>query len=300
MMSIFNMPIQAYSTPSIAKEVLTELLLNGSLCLFLGAGVSESSKSYPSWRTLVEHCIAGAGVEHQLPDNAVTEDLLVAMDVVRGSLRDEDLKALVQRFLQKDFELDYSHAKNMLLIALGALVMTSKRGSIDQIITYNFDDLIEWYFDLHGYKTQVVSRLPYISQDSDVTVFHPHGFLPKSTKYKMSDHFIFDQLSYDLTIGRDDNPWFALSKQLLLSKVAIMVGVSGDDPAIRALLARVNEQLSAANAPRPVAFLLNRATSIEKPSSYYLARGIVPLSFDTYDDIWAFLLGICQNAASMY
>ena len=299
-MSLGDSPIQAYASPKIANEALTELLLNGSLCLFLGAGVSQSTGSYPSWRTLVENCIVGANIKHQLPENPVTEDLLVAMDVVRESLREEDIKTLVQRFLQKDFTLDYSHAQNMLLIALGALVMTTRRGSIDQIITYNFDDLIEWYFDLHGYKTQVVSKLPYISQNSDVTVYHPHGFLPKSTKYKQSDHFIFDQLSYDLTIGRDDNHWFALSKQILLSKVAIMVGISGDDPAIRTLISRVNEQLIATNSSRPVAFLLNRATSIDKPLSYYTSRGIVPLGFGTYEEIWEFLLGICQNAACMY
>lgn len=299
-MTLFDSPIQAYTSPEIASETLTELLLNGSLCLFLGAGVSQSTGTYPSWHTLVSHCIKGVGIDYPLTDHPMAEELLIAMDVVRENLKGEDLKILVQQFLQKDFILDYSHAQNMLLIALGALVMTSKRGSIDEIITYNFDDLIEWYFDLHGYQTQVVSHLPYLAKSSDVTVFHPHGFLPKSTKYNISDHFIFDQLSYDLTIGREDNPWYALSKQILLSKVAIMVGLSGDDPAIRTLIARVNEHLKEANSSRPVAFLLNIKTSIDKPTAYYTSRGIVPLGFDTFEEIWHFLLGVCQNAATMY
>src|ERR1035437_7294833 len=50
--------------------------------------------------------------------------------------------------------------RNDLLIALGALLMGSKRGSVTEVLNVNCDDVLNWYLALHGFDTQVVTRLP--------------------------------------------------------------------------------------------------------------------------------------------
>lgn len=290
------MPLTSYQDQHIALGTLSNLLKKGSLSLFLGAGVSMSTGQFPDWAGLVRFCLQAKGISKDIQDDEPIDNLLESMDSVRRECASpEEYKQLVHSFLSGKFEQNYSHAQNLLLIAIGALVMSSRRGSIEDIITYNFDDLLEWYFDLHGHKTQVITELPYMHEDSDVRIYHPHGFLPANTKYRNSSHFIFDQFSYDMTVGNDKSPWFPIVQQILFRKVAIMVGLSGKDPAIRALVAQTFEKLKENHNTRPVAFLLIRNKSLGDPA-YFIERGIVPLGFETHEDIWKFLLNICQKA----
>ena len=295
-------PIDSYTDKNIATDILSKLLSKGSLCLFLGSGVSMSTpKEFPGWAELVKECAEPRGIDViGIDDNTPIDTLLSTMEKVKDSFDTFDEYAMhVKGLLNKKFQLGYHHSQNMLLIAIGALVMSSKRGSINEIVTYNFDDLIEWYLFLHGYKSQVISQPPYLHEDADVQIFHPHGFLPKSSQHSQSENFIFDAFSYDITLGNEDKPWFSICQQLLLRKLAIMVGLSGDDPALRTLVARTNEKLQKNNEVRPVAFLLNLDSVIaRKGESYFTKRGIVPLGFGSYDEIWHFLLKICRNALS--
>lgn len=291
------LPLVSYKDPHIALGTISELLRNGSLTLFLGAGVSMSTKDFLNWVDLVRFCLKEKGISVSIEDDEPVDNLLSAMENVRDKCANEkEYKELVQKYLTGFISYDYKHAQNMLLIAIGSLVMSSKRGSIEEIVTYNFDDLLEWYFDFHGFNTQVVSEIPFLTKDSDVTVFHPHGFLPKLDKYKKSTHFIFDKFSYDLTVGNDKYPWFSLCNQLLMNKIALMVGISGNDPAIRTLLTRTHADLSKMGCNRPVAFLLSKHDSIKNDQEYF-KRGIIPLGFDSHDDIWTFLLEVCRQAS---
>ena len=292
-------PIDTYSDKAIAKQELSSLLKSGSLCLFLGAGVSQSSFEFPGWIELVKNCCNKVKINTSdiQSDDVPIDILLKKMEQVRDHFANaEKYKKLVRKQLVSKFQLDYHHAKNILLISIGALVISSQRGSIEEIVTYNFDDLLEWYLDLHGYKVQVVNNLPFLYEDADVRIFHPHGFLPKQEKYEKARHFIFDLYEYDLNVGDVNSPWFSMCKQLLLQKIAIMIGLSGDDPALRSLVVKTYEELKSTNTTRPVAFLLNRNKSLESSFSTYYKRGIVPIGFDTYDEIWKFVLEICQMA----
>jgi hypothetical protein len=291
------LPLRMYTDKKVAVQTLASLLQKGSLSLYLGAGVSVSSGQFPSWVDLVRYCVKEVGIAKDIKDDEPIDSLLDAMDSVRRKVSDpEQYKELVRTFLSGRFILDYSHLQNYLLIALGALLMPSKRGSIKDVITYNFDDLLEWYLGLHGHDIQVVTKLPYLYEERDVKIYHPHGFLPKVSKYDISEHFVFDQFSYDITIGREGSPWFSFCKKNLFEKVALMIGLSGKDPAIRVLLSQTFDELTKLHMTRPVAFLLNRSESVTD-TDYFLERGIVPLGFDSFDDIWQFILSICQEAS---
>lgn len=279
---------------------MAELLRRGSLCLFLGSGISMSSDEFPSWVQLVKACASprGINIAHIVADAEVSS-LLNTMEQVRDSFPSfDDYKEFVRSKLNESFSLDYHHARNMLLIAIGSLCMPSSRGSINDIITYNFDDLTEWYLNIHGFTVQVVSELPYIHKMADIRIFHPHGFLPKSEKYCISKHFVFDSFEYDLRIGNENSLWFNECKHFLMQKTGVMIGLSCEDPVLTTLVARTSESLSKFNMTRPIAFLLNKSSVLQKKKSeWYYKRGIVPLGFNDFSDIWEFILLVCQRAA---
>jgi len=291
----FN-PVDTYADWNIALDTLAALLKRQSLCLFLGAGLSASSGEFPTWVELAKLCASNAGKDTSaVTDDMPINDLLKLMESVRDTFSDfEHYKEHVRKYLNEKFAFSYSHATNMLLIAIGALLIPSSRGFINEVITYNFDELLEWYLNLHGFKVQVVTDLPFLYEACDVRIYHPHGFLPKSPHHKSAQHFVFDSFEYDLNVGNSAFPWYQLCNEMLLRKIGIMVGLSGNDPAITSLVARTYSELEKKGKGRPIAFLLNRKASITNETSWYTKRGVVPLGFDTYDDIWTFLLNVCQ------
>jgi hypothetical protein len=296
-MSFF--PISSYLDKGIAVEEIAKWLGSGSLCLFLGAGISMSSSEFPSWVGLVRACaeqkgfdISGIGVSTPI------DKLLKLMEAVRRKCTDfEEYKELVRWRLNESFDLGHQHLQNALLISIGALLMPSTRGSISDVVTYNFDDLLEWYLNLHGFRVQVVTELPFLCEDVDVRIFHPHGFLPKSARYISSSHFVFDSFEYDLLVGNEKSPWFAECKHILRQKIALMIGISCDDPVLISLVRHTSDELIKSGVPRPVTFLLNRSEAIVNEIEWYLDRSIVPIGFDNFEEIWQFILAICQNAA---
>jgi hypothetical protein len=286
--------------PRLVLGKLGPLLSAGSLTMFMGAGLSMSSGKYQNWPNLVRSCTSELNInlKKAIDDDEPIDNLLKYMSQVRQKLGNKENKyrELVNKNLNASAVLDYKDAANLLLMSVGALCMGSKRGSIKEVVTYNFDDLLEWYFALNGFVAQVVTDLPYLASDSDITVYHPHGFLPKLTTDKKSERFVFDQLSYDRTIGNEVDPWFTLCKQILLRKVAIFIGLSGEDPAMRTLVTRVNDVLKAEKQDRPVGFLLNLDSKIENKEAL-LERGVIPLGFKDYDAIYKFLFSICKKAS---
>lgn len=282
--------------PNLSLGNLGPLLGAGSITLFMGAGVSMSSGKYQNWPNLVRSCTSELGLNKNIDDDEPIDNLLKYMSEVRRKLNNEsEYRNFVNKHLNADAELDYADMANLLLMSVGALCMGSKRGSINEVVTYNFDDLLEWYFSLNGFVAQPVTDLPYLARNPDVTVYHPHGFLPKLTQASNSKTFIFDQLSYDRTIGNETDPWFALCKQILLRKIAIFVGLSGKDPAMRTLVTRVYDSLRSEGQNRPIGFLLNLDSKIEDKDDL-LERGVITIGFKDYNEIYEFLFSICKNA----
>ena len=282
---------------NLALGKLGPLLREGSLTLFLGTGISMSSGKYPSWPSLVQSCTNELKFNKNIAANEPINNLLKYMDEVRRKISDTaQYQKLVNKHLNAGAKLDYKDLANNLLMSIGALCMGSKRGSITEVVTYNFDDLLEWYFALNGFVAQPVTDLPYLASGADVTVYHPHGFLPKLTKKNNAERFVFDQMSYEKTVGNRDDPWFVLCEQILLRKIAIFIGLSGKDPAMMTLVVRVHNSLNDKQQSRPVGFLLILdSENLEK--EYFLERGVIPLGFNNHSEIYEFLFKICKKAS---
>lgn len=234
----FNTPERLSDLP-VARAVLSRLLCRGELVLLLGAGVSDDM-GLPDWSGLVQRCADTANVDGDWSSVKTSAQLMEAIDSIRrrSCLSKPDMRSAVRRalygpLLDVDGEPEYTQdvLSNRLLSALGAMLMRSARGSTAEVFTLNFDDVLEWYLDVHGFSAQIVAELPYLSRgDVDIHVYHIHGFLPLVSKYESSSWMIFSQEELEERLANSaEYPWEALLLDRVYSKVVLAVGTSMRD-----------------------------------------------------------------------
>ena len=182
-----------------------------------------------------------------------------------------------------------------LLLAVGSLVMGAMRGKIEHIITLNYDDIIEWYLEIHGFCPQVITSTPYLARNADVSIVHAHGFLPKYTKrYEPSKKIVLSQIEYDKALGDKGHDLYNLLTQIIERKVCLFVGVNRKDPVWGQKLA------NAVVGERKAGFwFFEKGTQSENDTiiNWSNKRNIMPILLNDYNEIPKFLLKVCQEAA---
>jgi hypothetical protein len=276
-----------------ACTYLAEQLRRGSVALFLGAGVSKPL-GLPNWKDLVTKCLVKAGITPEPDMFQDAQAMRIAMDRVESGRPFHEYAELVRSALYDGVTLADNLIAQRLLIALGALTMSSRRGSIRTVITLNFDDVLERYWYIHGYSWQVISALPALLLETDVTVYHPNGFLPSTDEWESSNFVVFSESSFDQRLSLYKTEWRVLVTDVLMSRVGLFIGLSGDDPIIGPTLHDVKVKIA---GTRPTGFWM-RGPSPEKGDDYFLTRNVVPLNFDSFDKYPPFLFKICQAAAA--
>jgi hypothetical protein len=279
-----------------AARQLANYLKEGTLVLVTGAGASRGV-GLPLWWQLVSRCLAEVGDSRS---TAVTEatsnkELRRLMEGIESGVDFARYREIVRRSLYHDVQYSDSIIQQRLLISFGALLMGSRRGKIRTVINFNFDDVLEWYLQVHGFETQTISKVPSLTKEVDVVVYHPHGFLPyRLPETLASDFLIFSEYSYDERLGEEKNPWIRLTKEALLGKVGLFVGLSGEDPIFGPLLVDVKGQIG---SQRPTGFWLLGPGEINVAE--FERRNVIPLQFESYEKIPGFLLKVCQYAAGI-
>ncbi len=289
------------------QDILVEALCKGELALVLGAGISKFLK-LPLWHELIAGCARRAGLRSLakgIDKNTAAEELRKAFDQISercGRKKTPDIleivsQALYQALSKKGNTYPSEVALSPLLIALGALTMNSSRGSVSEIISLNFDDLLEWFLDLHGFSTQVVTEYPTLLRaDKDVRVFHPHGFLPlRRTAYQPSDFFVLSQKQYLATMADAGSSWSIALQNLLISKILLFVGTRVEDPDIHLHLTRAEPLLA---KTRPFGYVLIQQAELTKKRADEIRRlNLEPFVVKSYRTAHFDLLRICQGAA---
>ena len=157
------------------SDYLADELRSSRLALVLGAGLSTPF-GFPDWGALIDGCCSKVGIQIPTPrpDN---RDLA---DEVRVTCKGQDAYLdIVQKQLYAGRSVSMEMlTANRTLSAIAALAMSSVRGAVGNVITYNFDDLLELYLSYHGFKIQLVSDVPSWNERADIRILHPHGFLP--------------------------------------------------------------------------------------------------------------------------
>jgi SIR2-like domain len=285
--------------PEQAIAFLAENLRDGTLGLAIGAGVSKYL-NLPSWSELVNECSRAAGLLEDMTAKSTPVELSERMEIIEkkySSGKLENGKSSNYRKIVHDglyAKVNYNKVLHgELLMALGALLMGSRRGCIREVINFNFDDVLEWYLYLHGYDINVISTLPALKTGADITIYHPHGFLPLHDIFDESDFLIFSQDSYDSKMGDIREPWTELTKYFLRSKIMLFIGLSGADPTFGPMFKSVQGELGVS---RKTGLWLFGPNADKTKLDAIQERNFVPLEFKSFEDWPGFILKICQAA----
>lgn len=295
-------PILHLNNTKQAIKNISYALKKGSLALFIGAGVSKAaSGSFPKWDELVVRLCEEIDVPYDKSKLESNKYLRTLINDVEKNLEHNEYINLIKNKLYEGVNYDYDMLSMKLLVAIGSLIMGSVRGSSGIVINYNFDDILEWYLSYHGFKTQVISIPSQIIEKSDVTIYHPHGFLPKSNLFKEFENnkIIFSQRSYLTANAEQVDPLNELQRSVLSSKIPLFIGMSGDDEHIESLCNLAYEKI--VNYKRLLGYIVisKQDKGHEDKIKPLLDVGLATILIDQYDDLPNLLLDICRKAAGL-
>ncbi|MBS4005884.1 MAG: SIR2 family protein [Afipia sp.] len=231
-----NLPENWKSRDNLIQH-LADQLVQGRLGIFLGAGVS-SFYGLPEWRELVDRISIACGDSKLDP----SDDPIVRVGALRATHFRNDVPGFlsaVKRQLYDNLSLDFEQIrKNDTLAAIGSLVMSSKRGSAAKVISLNYDDLLENYLEFHGFVTTPVWKLAHWANTSDVTVYHPHGFLPLAPDRSDSEDIVLGTQQYhDVMTSK----WRPLLESFLRTHTFLYIGLSGSDVHLQSLVHGISQ-----------------------------------------------------------
>lgn len=237
-----------------------EMIAQGNNVLFLGAGVSMSAKM-PSWKDLLKGLM---GEVKQL--NSQT---LEAFKELSSHVLEEcgDSNLIMGRYLQTAITLHNSKAvfseliqkylyndnyTSLLLMNLARIVQQKK---VNEVITYNFDDLLEQNLA----KLNLTDSVDYtaISKDAEIKghntlpIYHVHGIIPKEGPV---DTVVFSEEEYHKRYSTAYH-WTNVEQLHALTRMhCFFVGLSMTDPNLRRLLDAAKE-MNKSNSINHYAFL---------------------------------------------
>lgn len=223
-------------------EEAKRIVWQGNCVLFFGAGVSMSAKM-PSWSDLLKGLMSEV--------KQLKGDALDAFKELNSHVLEEcgDSYLVMARYLQTaiklyDDKLDFSlliqrHLYNkehssLLLEVLATIVQQKKT---DEVLTYNFDDILEQKLIekgmLDGRDFITVSKDAEIKGHNMLPIYHVHGIIPETGP---ADIVVFSEEEYH---KRYSNPfhWSNIEQLHAMSrKHCFFIGLSMTDPNLRRLL----------------------------------------------------------------
>ncbi|MFC2134716.1 SIR2 family protein [Bacteroidota bacterium] len=248
------------STFNKYKDRIQKAKNNKSLAFILGGGVSAEFK-IPLWNDLIAHLLT----EHLSKQKShLNKNKLELLEFSRNFIKSRNINlTILARFLRKQYnkenwfkvvhksiyssldKIKYKDEIKSSRSALGYLTKLAKENSNLIFLTYNFDSLLEEFFearkiygskDYRSYHEPRGRIIPY-----KINIFHIHGYLPHSKNAPE----LFSTSSKQLVLCEDDYHISAISPttwqnsiplSVLLTRTCIFVGTSLTDSNQRRLL----------------------------------------------------------------
>lgn len=280
------------------KNFLAEQLYYGRLSLVLGAGASIGF-GFPNWDDLVTRAFVIAGVTY--PSGKNNED--AAEDLLTGYCQNDDIlfANLIRRALYQGCDISLAHIRqNDLLAAIGAIVMSSRRGNVSKVISYNFEELLELYLNYYGFDVNSVPIVPAWALRSDVTIYHPHGFLPSNESEELTRGIVFAQIHYDRIVGKLTEVWRQMQIDIFRSTTCLFIGLSGNDANLRNMLAEVKDSHVSRQSNIPFWGVRFSDDEDDPKKNTWLVRGVFQHTLPDYKRLPEWLFDICQRAAQLH
>ncbi|MCB9204067.1 MAG: SIR2 family protein [Flavobacteriales bacterium] len=196
----------------------------GSLGLMVGAGLSMSV-GLPSWQKLVSDCCATQLVDPP-KDNSGKELKLAASRLKASFAGQPEYIQSVAQHLYKGSKLSLALIRQRLLMAVASIIIVQSKLGSPQVLSLNFDSVLEWYLKVNALKVEVISNVNKLSVNHDVQIMHPHGYLPHPNLPGAS-------ISPSMVLGWEEfaaffvesSVWKERVLEFLRSKVFLAVGV---------------------------------------------------------------------------
>lgn len=274
---------------------LARQLRKGRMALFIGSGISAPFLNL-EWGSLVDELLASKGMTASTSDSLETK---VANYRYHYFEKDtpgylEAVKSILYSKANSSF---HSLRKNATLGAIGALVMASSRGSAKGVVTLNFDDILEKYLKYHGFVTSSIAEDVHWDGSNDVTVYHPHGFLPSDLQNNSSD-IVFDKNSYGRALGQDGSKWREIILSMLRTHTCLFLGLSGADLQLTSWLSNVCKEHPATVKGVPYWGVSFSTKDDPGTNATWKNLGVFCKKIDDYKiDLPEFLFKLCQKAA---
>ena len=219
-----------------------EMVLQDNNVLFLGAGVSMSAKM-PSWKDLLKG-LMGEVKQLKEPTLEAFKELsshvleecgdsnLIMGRYLQTAISLYDNKAVFSELIQK-----YLYNENdtsPLLMNLARIVQHKK---VNEVITYNFDDLLEQNLAKLNLRDSVdytaISKDAEIKGHNTLPIYHVHGIIPKKGPV---DTVVFSEEEYHKRYSTAYH-WSNVEQLHALTRMhCFFVGLSMTDPNLRRLL----------------------------------------------------------------
>lgn len=244
--------------------------LNDDLVLFLGAGVSKDA-NIVDWNELISDLLIKLIKKNLNTSKNMLEEKEFNYLLNKMKNQNDSAPLLQARYIKtglgNEFEKFVSEAlykkvtpkiggTSVLLEELAKLCIPKRsKIGVKSIVTYNFDDLLEFNLKSYGVDFKAIYRDGDFPDLDELGIYHVHGFLPRNP----SD---YDNLSQSLLIFSEDGyhelyqspySWSNLVQlNFFRENTCLLIGLSLTDPNLRRLLEiahRKNEK------PKHFAFL---------------------------------------------
>jgi len=271
-------------------------LTRGRLTLVLGAGMSTYF-GLPDWKVLIRRLYR---LRRAKPP--ADRDLTGQAEYFRQKYHGDNYRKFVKAVgiaLYKVVSLDFARmASHRTLNAVSSVIFASHVAGSPEIITFNWDDILEQYLKYSGLVVCSVTEPTQWGGGADVDVLHPHGFIPFNRNEPPSKKIVFDQLSYTAELSDIASPWRTRLLSNLRTHTCIFLGLSGRDANLDSLLYATCEHHSSRNEGTPF-WGVTLSTSRDKAlGKQWKERGIyVKHVADYKTDLPNFLYRVCQSAA---
>jgi SIR2-like domain len=277
------------------QKHLADLLTSGKLALVIGAGVSKSM-GLPSWDELLDQILADLPGPHPNLLDTLDPKQKAEFILTEYCSGEQAFNDIVKNALYKNFSVDFqSLREHSLLAAIASIAMIgSKKSGSFPVINFNFDDILELYLRFHGFSVQPITNPAGWNNDSEVNIYHLHGFLPHS-QGKASNTIVFDQASFS---AAHTDQWHSKALQILSSRFCLYIGVSGKDGHLDQLILKSIENHPALSETR-LPFAGVKFSLEDDPLNFqWKRRKIFVKTLDNWNETPSYLFKICQLAAS--
>ena len=244
---------------AIVKNV-QEVVKQGNNVLFLGAGVSASAKM-PSWDELLKGLMGEA--------KQLDEPTLEAFKELNSHVYEEcgNSNLIMGRYLQTAIKLyddkadfaekiqTYLYNENDTSELLEVLANIVQQKKVNEVITYNFDDLLEENLIKLNLTDSVdftsIAKDAEIKGHNTLPIYHVHGIIPRKGSVDM---VVFSEEEYH-KVYQDSYHWSNVEQLHALSRMhCFFVGLSMNDPNLRRLL-DIAQRMNRSNGDCHYAFL---------------------------------------------